>query len=81
MYNGGVPLSDGRVVLVPRESHEIGILALSEEQARRRAHSRTEAVKRELVAAAWHPKRMARWCLDDGERRELADMGLCEATA
>jgi hypothetical protein len=34
-------------------------------------------VKRELVAAAWHPARMADWCLDDDERRELAEMGLC----
>ena len=40
-------------------------------------------VKAELVAAAWHPKRMLRWCLDETERREMAEMGLglCDATA
>jgi hypothetical protein len=74
---GGVLLRDGRVVFVPYGAKRVGILALSDEKARARAQARAEAVKEELVAAAWHPKRMAAWCLDDGERRELAEMGLC----
>jgi len=24
---------------------------------------------------------MSRWCLDEDERREMAEMGLCDATA
>jgi transcriptional regulator of met regulon len=61
-------------MLVPHDATTIGIL--SDERARRRAHSRTDAVKAELVAAAWHPKRMLSWCLDETERREMAEMGL-----
>jgi hypothetical protein len=73
-----VLLSDGRVVLVPSwNTTHIGILTLSDEKARARALRRTEAVKEELIAAAWHPKRMSEWCLDDGERRELAEMWRC----
>jgi hypothetical protein len=73
-FHGGVLLRDGRVV--PYGTKRIGILTLSDEKARARARARTEAVKQELIAAAWHPARMAEWCLDDGERRELAEMGL-----
>jgi streptogramin lyase len=76
-YYGGVLLGDGRVVFVPWEAAHIGILTLSDEKARARALRRAEAVKEELVAAAWHPKRMADWCMDDGERRELAEMWRC----
>jgi hypothetical protein len=71
-----VLLRDGRVVFVPYDAKSIGILTLSDEKARARARLRTEAVRQELIAAAWHPKRMTAWCLDTGERRELADMGL-----
>ena len=77
-YQGGVLLADGRVLFVPwtwTVSH-IGILTLPDVKARRRAHLRTEAVKQELIAAAWHPKRMTDWCLDTDERRELAEMGV-----
>jgi hypothetical protein len=74
---GGVLLRDGRVVFVPYGAKRVGILALSDEKARARARARAEAVKEELVAAAWHPARMAEWCLDTDERRELAEMGLC----
>jgi streptogramin lyase len=82
-YDGKVLLNDGRVLLVPHDAKTIGILTVSDEKARRRAHSRTDALKQELVAAAWHPKRMSRWCLDEDERREFAEMGLglCDATA
>jgi hypothetical protein len=72
-----VLLPDGRVVFVPCNKYHFGILSLSDEKARARALLRTEAVKQELVAAAWHPKRMADWCMDDGERRELAEMWRC----
>jgi len=77
----GMLLLDGRVLFTPCDAKKIGILTVSDEKARRRAHARTEAVKAELVAAAWHPKRMSRWCLDEDERREMAKMGLCDATA
>jgi hypothetical protein len=77
-YHAGVLLSNGNVVLVPWDTENIGILALSEEKAlaraRARALARTEAVKEELFAAAWHPARMAEWCLDTDERRELAEL-------
>jgi hypothetical protein len=75
-YFGGVRLPDGRVICVPYNAKSVGILTLSDEKAWARARRRTEGVKRELVAAAWHPARMADWCLDDDERRELAEMGL-----
>ena len=35
---------------------------------------RLAAVKEELMAAAWHPKRMVEWCWDDEDRRELEDL-------
>jgi streptogramin lyase len=76
-YRSGVLLPNGNVVLVPWDTENIGILTLSEEKARARARARallrTEAVKEELIAAAWRPERMAEWCLDTDERRELAD--------
>ena len=73
-YEGGVLLHDGRVMLIPWNAKRIGILSLSDEKARARALLRTEAVKQELIAAAWHPKRMSDWCMDTDERRELAEM-------
>jgi hypothetical protein len=71
-----VLLADGRVLLLPWKAQHFGILTFSDEKAKRRAHLRTEAVKQELIAAAWHPKRMTAWCLDTDERRELAEMGM-----
>jgi len=76
-YQGGVLLHDGRVMLLPWNTKRIGILSLSDEKARARALRRTEAVKQELVAAAWHPTRMSEWCLDTEERRELAEIWRC----
>jgi hypothetical protein len=70
-------LADGRVLLFPWKAPSFGILSLSDEKARARALLRTEAVKEELIAAAWHPARMTEWCLDTEERREFAEMGLC----
>ena len=32
--------------------------------ARRRTLARTAALREELMAAAWHPSRMRRWCLE-----------------
>jgi hypothetical protein len=73
-YQGGVLLHDGRVMLIPWNTTSIGILTLSDKKAQARARVRAEAIKQELVAAAWHPKRMTEWCLDTDERRELAEM-------
>lgn len=42
---------------------------------RKRTIKRTEAVKQELIAAAWHPRRMVAWCLDTEEREELGAIG------
>jgi len=42
--------------------------------ARRRAHARTDLLREELAAAAWHPRRFADWCLDCEERAELAEL-------
>ena len=41
--------------------------------ARSRAHARTDLLREELIAAAWHPSRFADWCLDSDERAELAE--------
>jgi hypothetical protein len=41
--------------------------------AQARAHARTDLLREELIAAAWHPRRFADWCLDCDERAELAE--------
>ena len=61
---------------IPRNATDAWFVTLSDEKERARTQARAEAVKAELVAAAWHPKRMTEWCLDTDERRELAEMGL-----
>ena len=35
---------------------------------------RLDALKEELMAAAWHPDRMAEWCWDDEDKRELEEL-------
>ena len=45
----------------------------AEKAARRRAHSRTELLRKDLMEATWHPSRFADWCLDSDERAELAE--------
>ena len=42
--------------------------------ARRRAQARTELLREDLIAAAWHPRRFGDWCLDCEERAELAEL-------
>lgn len=42
--------------------------------SRLRAHARTELLREELAAAAWHPSRFADWCLDSDERSEIAEL-------
>lgn len=43
-------------------------------ETRRRALERTHAIKEELMAAAWHPRRMVDWCMDTEEQDELRSM-------
>ena len=38
---------------------------------RRRALERIALIKQELMAAAWHPRRMVNWCMDTDEQEEL----------
>ena len=40
---------------------------------RRRALERTHAIKQDLMAAAWHPRRMVDWCMDTEEQDELRE--------
>jgi hypothetical protein len=75
-YENGVLLADDRVLLLPWRTRRIGILSFSDEKARARAHKRTQEIKQELIAAAWHPSRMLDWCLDNNDRCELAEMEL-----
>jgi hypothetical protein len=49
-------------------------LATKRVESRRRALERMSAIKQELVAAAWHPRRMVDWCLDTDEQEELRDL-------
>jgi len=39
--------------------------------SRRRVLERTQMIKQELMAAAWHPRRMVDWCLDTDDQEEL----------
>ena len=73
-FNGACVLPDGRIAFIPWNTKNVWFVTLSDEKARARTRLRTEAVKEDLIAAAWHPKRMTAWCLDTDERRELAEM-------
>lgn len=80
-FNGAVILSDNRVAFLPAWPFKTVQILTRLNGPQRRAQARTETIKAELMAAAWHPARHARWCLDEDERRELAEMGLgCAAT-
>lgn len=41
---------------------------------KKRALARTDAIHEELIAAAWHPRRMVKWCMDCDEQREFGEM-------
>lgn len=40
---------------------------------KKRALARTDAIREELIAVAWHPRRFREWCLDSDEQRELSE--------
>ena len=46
-------------------------LATKRVESLRRALERMSAIKQELMAAAWHPRRMVDWCMDTDEQEEL----------
>lgn len=41
--------------------------------AQRRQQRRCDQLRQDLMAAAWHPRRLMAWCLDEKDKRELSD--------
>ena len=68
-YYNSVLLPNGRIVFVPRNSSNIGILSFSN-LSMKRIQARTETIKAELMALVWHPDESPKW-LEEKECREL----------